>query len=573
MNHGTMNNYQKNEIFYPEKLIFLKNSKKFTSYQPLNKKKPINSSFIDLNEILKKENLNIMPNNDLKKMILNFTKEKKIKKKLIRNKSNITIPTTLGNMLLPPLKQKKNFSELSISSSMNKSKYYLKIKKSSSQQKKNLKKNLFYTTETINKNTLLNSYKRNSRNILKNKVRSISQDNIFESKNSLENNSIIKIPKIRNYIRIKSTFIKSSSGQLDPLTITKDHFKKLNQDNYLSKLNFFSKSLGLISLIGIFDGHGIHGHIISKIVKNFFLDYFENNINMTLSITKDNYYTILNESFIKCQKYLINNSSNLNYNINNSGCTCIIIFYPYGNNNNKNKIFCANCGNCKCLLYSNNNYIPLSYPHIPERKSEGQRMKERIEFLEKKKLEEQLLYSIENNDEKIIEKNNNMINMFNPNLNLNEYNEVKKIEKISKNPFEKFSNSIKYLFNKKMEDDIKKEKLEVKKTSYLKEFKELNLSRSLGDLYCQELGIISEPEIVEIDLKYNKGRYIVLGTNSLFTYLTNEEIGNIVKKHYYENNGAEACKELEELARERWKRNVRKIDDITIIIIFLDFKR
>ena len=136
MNHGTMNNYQKNEIFYPEKLIFLKNNKKFTSYQPLNKKKPINSSFIDLNEILKKENLNIMPNNDLKKIILNFTKEKKIKKKLIRNKSNITIPTTLGNMLLPPLKQKKNFSELSISSSMNKSKYYLKIKKSSSQQKK-----------------------------------------------------------------------------------------------------------------------------------------------------------------------------------------------------------------------------------------------------------------------------------------------------------------------------------------------------------------------------------------------------------------------------------------------------
>jgi hypothetical protein len=200
-------------------------------------------------------------------------------------------------------------------------------------------------------------------------------------------------------------------------------------------------------------------------------------------------------------------------------------------------------------------------------------MKERVEFLEKKKLEEQLLYSIENNDEKIIEKNNNMINLFNPNLNKNEYNEIKMIEKISKSPFEKFSNSIKYLFNKKIEEDIKKDKLEVKKTSYLKEFKELNLSRSLGDLYCQELGIISEPEIVEIDLKYNKGRYIVLGTSSLFTYLSNEEIGNIVKKHYYENNGVEACKDLEELARERWKKNVRKIEDITFIIIFLDFKR
>ena len=572
MNHASIKHNLKNEILYPEKL-FLRNNKKFTTYQPINQKKPINSSFIDLNELLKKENLNIMPNNDLKKIILNFSKEKKSKKKLIRNKSNFTIPTAIGNMLLPPLKQTKNFSGLNISLSNNKSKVLLKINKSSSLQKKNLKKDLFYTTEVSNKNTILNSYKRNSRNILKNKVRSISQDNIFESKNSLENNSIIKIPKIRNYIRIKSTFIKSSAGQLDPLLITKDHFKKINQVSYLSKLNFISKSLGLISLIGIFNGHGIHGHLISKNAKNFFSDYFENNMNVTMSITKDNYYTILNESFMKCQQYLINNSSNLNYNINNSGCTCIIIFYPYGNNNNKNKIFCANCGDCRCLLYSNNSYIPLSYSHNPERKSEGQRMKERVEFLEKKKLEEQLLYSIENNNEKIIEKNNNMINMFNPNLNKNEYNEIKMIEKISKSPFEKFSNSIKYLFNKKIEDDIKKDKLEVKKTSYLKEFKELNLSRALGDLYCQDLGIISEPEIVEIDLKYNKGRYIVLGTNSLFTYLTNEEIGNIVKKYYYENNGFEACKELEELARERWKKNLRAIEDITVIIIFLDLKR
>ena len=574
MNHASINHNIKKEIIFPEKLFHIRNNKKYTSYQPLNKKKPINSSFIDLNELLKKENLNIMPNNELKKIILNFSKEKKNKKKLIRNKSNFTLPTTIGNMLLPPLKQSKNFSGLNISSSNNnKSKVVLKVKKYSSLQKKNLKQEFFNKTETLNKNTILNSYKRNSRNILKNNLRSISQDNIFDSKNSLDNNSIIKIPKIRNYIRIKSTFIKSSVGQLDPLSITKDHFKKINQDSYFSKLNFISKSLGLISLIGIFDGHGIHGHLISKNAKNFFLDYFENNMDLTLSITKDNYYTILNESFIKCQQYLINNSTHLNYNINNSGCTCIIIFYPYGNNNNKNKIFCANCGDCKCLLYSNNNYIPLSYQHNPERKSEGQRMKERVEFLEKKKLEEQLLYSIENNDEKIIEKNNNMINLFNPNLNKNEYNEIKMIEKISKGPFEKFSNSIKYLFNKKIEEDIKKDKLEVKKTSYLKEFKELNLSRSLGDLYCQELGIISEPEIVEIDLKYNKGRYIVLGTSSLFTYLSNEEIGNIVKKHYYENNGVEACKDLEELARERWKKNVRKIEDITFIIIFLDFKR
>ena len=40
-----------------------------------------------------------------------------------------------------------------------------------------------------------------------------------------------------------------------------------------------------------------------------------------------------------------------------------------------------------------------------------------------------------------------------------------------------------------------------------------------------------------------------------------------------ENKGFAACKELEELARERWKKNFRKIEDITIIIVFLDWKK
>ena len=130
-----------------------------------------------------------------------------------------------------------------------------------------------------------------------------------------------------------------------------------------------------MSLIGIIDGHGTHGHIISKAVKNFFYDYFENNINMTLSLNKDNYYTILTESFIRCQEYLIQNNIDLNLNLNQSGCTCIILFFS-NNSKNKNKVFCANCGNCKCVLYSNTNYIPLSYSHSPSRVSEVIRMKE-----------------------------------------------------------------------------------------------------------------------------------------------------------------------------------------------------
>ena len=147
---------------------------------------------------------------------------------------------------------------------------------------------------------------------------------------------------------------------------------------------------------------------------------------------------------------------------------------------------------------------------------------------------------------------------------------IQKTKKQKNNSREKFT--IQY-FEEKKAKDKKKEIFKINKKNYIKEFKELNLSRSLGDLYCEELGIISEPEIVECNLKKNKGKFIILGTDSLFKYLSNDEILNIIKKYIYLNNGFEACKELEELARERWKKNVRKIEDITFIIIFLDFKR
>ena len=560
MNQTHLKHLLKKEYLYPEKFIFKGNFKNNTIYKPLNETKQFDSSFIKLNELLKKENLKIIPNSEIKNIILNFSKNKK-NPKLLRNKSNLSTSTsTIKKSYLPKIQKSKNFSYLNI---LNYSKS--PIEKNILTSKKEF--STIETSKTRNINSIL-SYSKNSRNL--NKYKSMSQDNIL-------NNSIVKIIKHINIIKIKETYIRSTGGQIDPLTITKSHFKKINQDNYFSKINFFSKSLGLISLIGVIDGHGIHGHLIAKTVKNFFCDYFENNIHMTLSLNKDNYYTILTESFLKCQEYLIDNQSNFHYNLNISGCTCLILFYPF-DENNKNKIFCANCGDCKCYLFSNNNYVPLSYPHTPDRVSENQRMKEKIEFLEKNTLKEQLKenqnenyknnklnFSIKNT---IKDKENEKSNTSNNNYNTSE---LSKKSQERKSIFLNIqnANSIK---NKEIINN-NSEKIKLLKKIYLKEFKELNLSRSLGDLEAQNLGIIQEPEIVECDLKFNRGKFIVLGTSSLFQFITNEEINVIVKKYMKENKGFAACKELEELARERWKKHFRKIEDITIIIVFLDWKK
>ena len=576
----------KNEYLYPEKMMYKRNKIKSTVYQPLNEIKPMDSSFIKLDNLLKKENLDIISNNEIKKIILNFSKEKK--PKFMRNKSNLSTSSSIDILKLPNINRTKNFSGINIFATKKESEQIIiKIKE------KLQKKEKFETLHSSNK-YLLNEYEKNSRN--KMKFRSVSQDNIFEDNHKIDNSILkkIKIKKFRNIINIKDCFLRNSVGQLDPLKITKNKFKKINQNSCFSKLNFFSKSLGLISLIGIFNGHGKNGNLISRYAKNFFLDYFENNENMTLSLTKDNYYSILNESFIRCQEFLINNSKNLNYNLNISGCTCCIILYPY-DNKSKNKIFCANCGDCKCLLYSYNTYVPLSYPHSPDINTEKIRMNDRLLDLKKKKLEDQLQYSIEDNKIKTNNKKDNNINIRNEknlinnslsNSNSNENNKIinslnsKKnlekmplIDKISKISLEKTERSLKYGASKKKEEENNDEKEEFSKRIYLKEFEELNLSRSIGDLYADELGIIREPEIVECDLKFNQGRFLVMGTNSLFMFLSNEEIGNIVKKYNNDDNGFKACKELEELARERWKKNLRRIDDITIIVIYLDWKK
>ena len=242
--------------------MYKRNKIKSTVYQPLNEIKPMDSSFIKLDNLLKKENLDIISNNDIKKIILNFSKEKK--PKFMRNKSNLSTSSSIDILKLPNINQTKNFSGINIFATKKESEQiFINIKE------KLQKKEKFETLHSSNK-YLLNQYEKSSRN--KMKFRSVSQDNIFEDNNKMDNSILkkIKIKKFRNIINIKDCFLRNSVGQLDPLKITKNKFKKINQNSCFSKLNFFSKSLGLISLVGIFNGHGKNGNLISKYAKNFF---------------------------------------------------------------------------------------------------------------------------------------------------------------------------------------------------------------------------------------------------------------------------------------------------------------
>ena len=296
--------------------------------------------------------------------------------------------------------------------------------------------------------------------------------------------------------------------------------KKFNQDCTFCYWNLLSLKLDEISLFGIFDGSGPYGKAIALAFKNYIINYFKEGTEMKVTQKKDNFYSIMYNSFIFAQNYLKENSTKLNINLNYSGATGIVVLFPH---NNTNKVYCANIGRNKCVFYTMGGTIRLSYELFPFRASERFRI---TQFKEEQK-------NKENNNNK-----NNSNNKGGNNINNNDINIINK-----------------------------------EKEFYLKEFFELDISRCIGYLAAEDLGIIPGPEIMESDIRLNKGKFLVMGTESLWKYLGEDEVGEIVNKHYSSTNAEGACKDLQDLAKERWKEKTGGgYDDISVIVVFFDSK-
>ena len=94
------------------------------------------------------------------------------------------------------------------------------------------------------------------------------------------------------------------------------------------------------------------------------------------------------------------------------------------------------------------------------------------------------------------------------------------------------------------------------------------ISRSLGDKIAELIGVISDPDILEFDIDDNC-RYIIMGSDGLFDYLTNNDIMNIARPFLLKNNPEKACINIVEKAAKLFKEKEERIDDITINIIIL----
>ena len=531
-------------------------NKQSMKYRPINPKRTFNPSTIGINEIVKKNNLSLITNYNLKKIIIKFRderqKEIEEKKMIYKNKS------------FHDYEKEKNLHFLMLKALLRKDHQTIQylIKRENKENKKKENSCLSISHNSYLGRNLSKKDRNKSAPVKLLFAKSLTSDKktnnrtLYIKKEIWKENFLPKHEKnLKNFskkyeLRIKNASSITIGGKVSSYKNQNTH-KKFNQDINFCLLNINSEKLGEISLFGIFDGNGPYGKQVSNAVKDYIIDYFKNCKDMKVTLKKDNFYSIMYNSFINAQKYLIENSSKLNLNLEYSGVSGCILLYPQ---NNSNKIYCANLGRNKCILYTVFGTIRLSYELYPERASE----KYRISLFKK-------------NREKILKLNNIDQEKKDVNKNMENNNETKLNNVINELNKDKVSN--KDSMSLKISDNTKRSQMEEKeKDNYLKDFLDLNISRCVGNLVAEEEGIIPGPEVVESDIRIYRAKYVVMGTESLWKYLDEHEIGEIVNKYLSSGDTNAACKEIIEVAKERWKADLGGYDDISVIIVIFDVK-
>lgn len=97
-------------------------------------------------------------------------------------------------------------------------------------------------------------------------------------------------------------------------------------------------------------------------------------------------------------------------------------------------------------------------------------------------------------------------------------------------------------------------------------FPGLAMSRSLGDEVAKSIGVSSNIDFINIMIE-DDDKFIVIASDGLWEYLSNEEVGNICRK-YSKDKGQLAVQELLEVATNKFLEIGEYIDDISIGLFY-----
>ena len=90
------------------------------------------------------------------------------------------------------------------------------------------------------------------------------------------------------------------------------------------------------------------------------------------------------------------------------------------------------------------------------------------------------------------------------------------------------------------------------------------MSRSIGDLVASSVGVIPEPEFLEMTINSDL-KYILIASDGIWEFISNEEAVMLTSKAYEDNNSSKMCSILVKEATKCWEEEDEVIDDITVV--------
>ena len=93
-------------------------------------------------------------------------------------------------------------------------------------------------------------------------------------------------------------------------------------------------------------------------------------------------------------------------------------------------------------------------------------------------------------------------------------------------------------------------------------------TRSIGDTLAEKIGVTAEPEVITTRLT-SDDKYLVIATDGIFEFLTNQDVIDICEKS---ETPLEAAEALTKASYDQWLIYENRTDDITVIVCFLDIK-
>ena len=324
--------------------------------------------------------------------------------------------------------------------------------------------------------------------------------------NEEDNNNYQKDPNI-SYNEFDSTGWLKLYGGLSRQGRDINGQIKINQDSLVSQTNI--NNIKDFNIFGVLDGHGPEGHHVSKFASEFIPNQITENPEIKSLKDPELIYHKLKEN--NCQiiteAFLLCDEQlkNVDFDAYSSGTTCILIIHI------GQHILCANVGDSRAIVtYDDQEEDP------------------ELNYLEEAQLSIDYKPNLEEEKNRILLSGGivgQMENQFGQGVG----------------PFRVWEKD--------------------------KDYPGLAMSRSIGDLKGKSIGIISEPGILEYDLN-EATKYIVIASDGVWEFLKNDEVRELGKSYYLENNSSAFCHKIVDTSVSIWEKRESIIDDITIVVMF-----